>query len=243
MAWDSELGGRQEVHSSGLDQRYAMMNVMSVPPRRNSPTAARGRPRLLTQEQIVETTLRLAKAQRLDDVSMKTLAGELSVPLTTLYNYVPNKDALHELVVDHVLRPVRIPSADNGPWDERLRQLERDARSAMAEYPGLSFTQGTGVAAEAVRLTQGVLSILEGAGFDAAASSLAFATLFTFMLGQIDVDTLGLASQALEQVTRQTQLSRDEVFEFGFAAVIAGLKATLPTRPATSKRARKRPTG
>jgi len=200
---------------------------------------------LLTEEQIVEAAMRLARAGHLEDVSMRSLAQELGVPVMTIYNYVPNKEALYELVSDHVLRPVRIPPPEEGPWEERLWQLERDARQAMRKYPGVNFHQRGGVSPEAARLTDGVMSILASAGFDPTAARLAFATLFTFMIGQIELDCFeedSSTAATVESVTGATNLSPDEVFEFGFAAVIEGLKIMVDRyrRAAVPRKKRRR---
>jgi AcrR family transcriptional regulator len=186
----------------------------------------------LTEEQIVEAALRLAGSTRLETVSMRVLARELGVPVMTIYNYVPNKDALYELVLNGVLRSVRVPPVEEGTWEERLKRLERDARSAMAKFPGLSFDRRASGSGEGRRLAEGVMSILASAGFDREAASLAFATLFTFMIGQIDIDTDvtsmgGSGLTAIQSTTASTSLSRDEVFEFGFDAVLEGLKSKL----------------
>jgi AcrR family transcriptional regulator len=184
----------------------------------------------LTEDQIVQAALKLAGRARLEDVSMRSLAQELGVPVMTIYNYVANKETLLELVTDHVLRPVRVPPPDGGTWEDRLRSVERDVRSAMSQYPGVSFNQRGRIPAEATRLTDGVLAILEEAGFDATSAKLAFATLFTFMIGQLEVDTLderSVPTTTINSVTNSTNLSRDDVFEFGFGAVLKGLKAVL----------------
>ena len=161
----------------------------------------------------------------------------------TIYNYVPNKDALYELVVNSVLRQVRVPSPEEGTWEERLKQLERDARSVLASFPGLEFDRRE--SAEGARLAEGVMSILAGAGFTPTEASLAFATLFTFMIGQIDIDVDvaergGAAAAAVQSAARVTKLSHDEIFEFGFDAVIEGLKLTLRARLSTSTKTRTR---
>jgi AcrR family transcriptional regulator len=175
--------------------------------------------------------MRLATTVGLERVSMRALAQELGVPVMTIYGYVPNKDALHELVTDVVLRSVRVPSAGEGTWEERLKQLEQDARTALARHPGVSLDR-RGDSAEGRRLADGVLSILADAGFTATDAALAFATLFTFMLGQIDVDldvagTGGPAAEAVQSAARASTLTRDEIFEFGFDAVLEGLKLKL----------------
>jgi AcrR family transcriptional regulator len=163
---------------------------------------------------------------------MRALADELGVPVMTIYNYVASKDALYELVMDSVLADVRVPPPDEGTWEERLKQLERDARAALAHLPGVSIDRRN--SPEGRRLAEGVLSILASAGFDEQQSSLAFATLFTFMIGQIDIDvevaeaSASAAAAAVQATADLTRSSRDAIFEFGFDAVIEGLKARLP---------------
>lgn len=166
----------------------------------------------------------------LETVSMRQLAGELGVPVMTIYNYVPNKETLFDLVVSAALRDVRIPSPDEGTWEERLKQLERDARRALSKIPGLSLERGDSI--ERARLAEGVMSILADAGFSADEASLAFATLFTFMVGQINVDVeiaegAGAVAAAIQGAAQVTRMTPDEIYEFGFDAVIEGLKVRL----------------
>jgi AcrR family transcriptional regulator len=203
-----------------------------TPVRRRGP----GRPPSLTSGQIVEAALRLADQSSLDDVSMRSLAGELGVPVMTVYNYVPSKEQLGELVIDHVLGPVEVPPPSAGPWDERMRLLERAVRGSMREHPGLSFSRHGGSSREAMRLAEGAMSILRAGPFDRDEATIAFATLFTFMLGQIELDVLadsagGGGEPTLESMTTRVALSRDELFEIGLDAVIAGIAAQLGHSP------------
>jgi hypothetical protein len=151
----------------------------------------------------------------------------------TIYSYVPNKEALRELVVNHILCEIRVPGCDEGTWEQRLRQLERDARRVFADHPGVSSQLGDAGSAEGTRLAEGVLKILSDGGFSPEDAVLCFATLYTFMTGQIDLDAMagaivsGSPRTTLEGVTRSTRFSPDELFEFGFDAVIEGLKAKL----------------
>jgi AcrR family transcriptional regulator len=199
----------------------------SRPPRR------RGRPPSLDEERIVGAALGLVRSVGIDGVSMRALAKELGVPPMTIYHYVPSKDALRDLLVDHILRAISIPGPAEGTWEERLRTLERNVRLVLVAHPGLSGQLHDGASAEAIRLAEGVLSILADGGFSPEAAVLCFATLYTFMIGQIDLDAVAgavvssVAGSTLEGVTGASRLSRDELFEFGFDAVIEGLKAKL----------------
>jgi AcrR family transcriptional regulator len=191
----------------------------------------RGRPPSLSETGIVAAALGITRQVGLDQLSMRALARELGVPSMTIYHYVPSKEALQELVIDHILRGIRVPGPEEGTWEERLRQVEREARRAFTQHPGVSARLGDGGTAESTRLAQGVLAILRGGGFTPEAAALCFATLYTFMTGQIDLDAMSDAvtspTATLDGVTRSTGFSRDELFEFGFDAILEGLKVKL----------------
>src|SRR5262249_39871719 len=129
-----------------LNVRSRVRRVATEPA---SPGPRRGRPRSLTEERIVEALLKLAGDSRLEDVSMRALAKELRAPVMTVYNYIPSKGALHELVVNHVLRPTRFPPLEVGSWEERMRQLQRQVRHAIGRHPALSLSRYGGGGTEA----------------------------------------------------------------------------------------------
>ena len=164
---------------------------------------------------------------------MRALARELGVPPMTIYHYAPSREYLHALVVDDILSKIRVPGTDEGNWEERLRQLLHDARRVFAEHPGVSAHFGDGGSDEGARLADGVLTILADGGFSPEGAVVCFTTLFTFMTGQIDLDAMShfvahsVATATLENVTRSTPFSREELFELGYDAVMDGLKAKL----------------
>lgn len=162
---------------------------------------------------------------------MRALARELDVPVMTLYNYVANKDELNTLAIDHILRTVEIPDPSSGDWRQRLRQLMRNARTAVARHRGVSLRNGPR-STEAARLADAVLDILATSGYEDDDAARAFTLLYTFMVGQVEVDAFvdphhGTGEPTLQAVTAGTAATTDELFEFGFDAVLAGLEATL----------------
>lgn len=194
------------------------------------PPPKRGRPPSLSVDAIAEAAARLAVPVGLAGVSMRALAAEIGVPVMTIYNYVPNRDALRRITADWVLRSVAVPPPEAGSWESRLKTLERDVRCALNRFPGVVLERGDSVEGE--RLAEGVLSILADAGFDPPAATLAFAALFTFMVGQIDADIEaggpgGPAASAVSAAASATGLTSDDIFDFGFDALIEGLKAKL----------------
>jgi AcrR family transcriptional regulator len=200
----------------------------------------------LTDVQIVEAVLALVSETSFEDVSMRAVANKLGTSVMTLYNYVPSKDALHDLVVNHVLRPVRVPGPEEGTWEERIGQLERDARRALAAHPGMSLQGRRDVVPEqSARLAEGVLSILADGGFGADEAALIFATIYTFVAGQLELDARQARSGQIEAtlagVIEPARLSRDEVFDFGLDAIVEGLKAKIAAQPTRRKARVRRP--
>lgn len=200
----------------------------------------RGRPPSLSENEIVTAALRLTREVGLQNLSMRALARELDVPPMTIYHYVTSKDSLHALVVDHILRDIAVPEADGASWEERLMRLLADARRVFADHPGVSSRLGDPGTTEGTRLAEGVLAILADGGFAPDAAVVCFATLFTFMTGQIDLDAMADAiagsvpPSTLVGVTGSTRFSRDELFELGCDAVIQGLKGLRDPGPGSA---------
>ncbi|MGO9335056.1 MAG: TetR/AcrR family transcriptional regulator [Acidimicrobiales bacterium] len=193
----------------------------------------RGRPRSLSEHEIVEAALRLTSEVGLDKLSMRGLARELGSPPMTVYDYVRNREGLLELLVDQLLRDVRIPGPEDGTWDQRLRLLLGDARRVFADHPGVSSRLGDRGAPEGRRLAAGVMGILRDAGFDAQRAVLCFATLYTYVTGQMAIDAVANEHASsppavtLEGVLQPGGLSDHELFDFGLAVIIDGLKLRL----------------
>ena len=157
---------------------------------------------------------------------MRGLAAELGVPVMTIYNYVANKNALFDLISDYLLRPIPIPAPDSGSWEERMRVLQRSTRSAVGRHIGLRFGTGVGQSAEAARLADGAMAILADGGFTPEQADLAFAVVFTFMLGQIELDALmNTVGPDAESIIPSAE--RDATFEFAFDVMLEGLARRL----------------
>jgi AcrR family transcriptional regulator len=190
----------------------------------------KGRPPSLNTPQVVAGARRLTREVGLENLSMRALARELGVPPMTIYHYAPSREYLHALVVDDILSEVQVPGTDEGNWEVRLRTLLFDARRVFAEHPGVSAHFGDGGSGQGARLAEGVLAILAEGGFSPQSAVVCFATIFTFMTGQIDLDAMSyfvaqsVQVATLDTVTRSSPYSREELFEFGYDAVMEGLK-------------------
>ncbi|MFD3720855.1 TetR/AcrR family transcriptional regulator [Streptomyces sp. NPDC058674] len=98
--------------------------------------AGRGPRPAHSRESIAAEAVRIADAEGIEAVSMRRVAAGIGAGTMSLYNYVPRKEDLYELMVDAVsgeydLRP------PTGDWRADLMDLARQARELMHRHPWL----------------------------------------------------------------------------------------------------------
>ncbi|GGP99817.1 TetR family transcriptional regulator [Streptomyces griseomycini] len=89
-----------------------------------------------TRADIAAAAVRIADAEGLDAVSMRRVAAELGCGTMSLYNYVPRKEDLYELMVDaaggeHELWEPR------GDWRADMLRVAHQTRALMHRHPWL----------------------------------------------------------------------------------------------------------
>ena len=85
---------------------------------------------------IAAAAVRIADERGLDAVSMRHVAAELGCGTMSLYNYVPRKEDLYELMVDAVAAEHELwdPSGD---WRADMLRVARQARALMLRHTWL----------------------------------------------------------------------------------------------------------
>jgi AcrR family transcriptional regulator len=97
----------------------------------------RERPReRLSVDRIVDTALKLMRAEGYEAVSMRSVAKALDTGPASLYAHVANKDELDQRVIDRIAQQVDIPVADPERWDEQIKDMMRQALTLYREHPG-----------------------------------------------------------------------------------------------------------
>jgi TetR/AcrR family tetracycline transcriptional repressor len=101
-----------------------------------TPSAAGGDRRPLTVDRIVDSAIRLAKAEGIAGVSMRKIAGRLGVEPMSLYHHVSSKAALMLLMADHSIEHLPQPNPA-WPWDQQLVELLMDTFHAAVANPAM----------------------------------------------------------------------------------------------------------
>ena len=129
---------------------------------------------------MLDAGLRVMRRDGLDALTMRRLAAELDVRATSLYRYVPSKEALLGALADELLAGLDLGEHVGDPWREALAAMARAIREyLLARRDGARLLAGRITVGYGLRNIEAVLAVLRGAGLadrDAAYATYGFAT-------------------------------------------------------------------
>ncbi|MEV7193168.1 TetR/AcrR family transcriptional regulator C-terminal domain-containing protein [Streptomyces sp. NPDC093510] len=126
--------------------------------------AGRGPKPAYSRADIAAAAVRIADADGIDAVSMRRVAGELGCGTMSLYNYVPRKEDLYELMVDTVSGEYELSEeAVGGDWYTEMLALGRQSRGILRRHPWVVrvMTTAYGSSPNALRYLEHCLGVLE----------------------------------------------------------------------------------
>jgi AcrR family transcriptional regulator len=191
------------------------------------------------REQIVERAVVLADRGGIDALTIRRLAEACGLSPMGLYRHIRDRSELLDLVVERVLVEIPAPPS-RGSWQTRARRLFEGMRSVSLAHPGvvaLGVQRATPVRAMA-RFTEHALAIMEQAGFAGDEAMMAYDAMLMFTIGSVLWQTprTGAEREGLLQSATPSQMPHlfahatvlgrrdpDAYFEYGFAALLAGL--------------------
>src|SRR5918993_1037483 len=200
----------------------------------------------LTRRRVLETAVGVAGREGLEALSMRKLGAELGVEAMSLYNHVPNKDALLDGMVEVLLGELEVPPEDGG-WERRVREAYRAFRRLAHEHPNVFplLVVRPPDTMDGVWLVEEFLKTLRGAGFDPQTALYAFRALSAYASGYAMAEIRGFAMEPAgarlgaatlsvddfphihELDTPLREVDHDAEFEFGLDLILAGLKDRL----------------
>jgi AcrR family transcriptional regulator len=202
--------------------------------------------RPLSRRRILEAAVRFVDREGLEALSMRKLGGELGVEAMSLYNHVPNKDALLDGMVEVLLGELEVPP-DGANWEGRVREAYRAFRRLAHEHPNVFplLVVRPPDTMDGVWLVEEFFRTLREAGFDPETALHAFRALSSYASGYAMAEIRGFAMEPAgarrgalalppdhfprihELDERLEKVDRDAEFEFGLDLILAGLKERL----------------
>ena len=162
---------------------------------------------------IAAAAIRIADAKGADALTMRRVASALGIATMSLYNYVPAKDHLIQLMCDQLAGEYTYPSAT--PADKRpaIAELARQARDIARRHPWLPglLHRPPPPGPNGLRYLDYFLGLLADSGLDTGAKmeviSLisGFATMYGGMQAVLASERAGTGSSAEEQAAAPVQ--------------------------------------
>lgn len=148
----------------------------------------RERRRLLTEDAIVATALRIVASQGIAAVTMRRVAGELNVAASSLYPHVGSRERLLDLAVREVLSGGG-PLPETGDWRADLRRHFIDLRDRLAAHADLAqhalFAAVEPTSPEDLNDLETVLGRLGAEGLDPEAALTAWNRLMLYTVADV----------------------------------------------------------
>ncbi len=187
--------------------------------------------RPLSRRRILEAAVELVDREGLRGLSMRRLGRDLGVEAMSLYNHVPNKEALLGGMVEVLIEEMQIPGESSAGWEEQVRGAFRSYLNIARAHPEVfqlfaTRPLGTG---EALR----IFEVLRGAGLDVVPALHAFRALSSYTIGYALAEIRGFplelegGPRALELAPPLKEVDRDAKFDYGLDLIISGLRQKL----------------
>ncbi|WP_049562911.1 TetR/AcrR family transcriptional regulator [Nonomuraea sp. SBT364] len=141
----------------------------------------------LSRARIVAAAIALIEREGADAVSMRRIAAELGVGVMSLYNHVPNKDALLSGVAEAVLSGIEFTDDPGAHWTDRVRMQARAFRQIAHHYPRCTML----VVSRQLHSPAGMLPVeralatLRSAGFDGVDAVRVVRLFIAFIVGSL----------------------------------------------------------
>lgn len=212
----------------------------------------------INREQIIIQALKtLQKSKSFTQFSLRKVATDLNVDVSTLYWHFKNKQEILQAMAAYVMGKVKIPDSSLA-WDQQLKELFSNMFDVYERYPFSSILMIETVPSDLTRLKliNHTIGIMVDAGLDEQTANIA-ATSFDFLLTGLNIDLTvenrfrqqAIAHKNTEMtnhiqkiheniqeydlkhmaasVKSRNQLSAKQQFEMGLDLIIDGLKQRL----------------
>lgn len=175
----------------------------------------------VTADDVVEVAGRIVDAHGADALTMRRLADELGVAVTSIYWHVGNRDELVDALVDRLIADMGTVRARGTTPRERIASLARAMRKKLLDRPQL-----VALAHERARTPAMFQPVQEAIARELAVMGLPDdETALALRALQLHVVTSVLLVRSLDRYGALEPVDAAEVFEFTLAAMLDALEA------------------
>jgi AcrR family transcriptional regulator len=179
---------------------------------------------------VTAVAVRIADAEGLEAVSMRRVAAELGIANMSLYNYVPARDHLAQLMIDQLAGEYAYPATPVPDPRAAIADLARQARDIAERHPWLAALMQRPMppGPNGFRYLDYFLGLLAGSRLDTGAKMevialiSGFATMYGAMQAALPAEQAGTAQQNAAQVQPFARAAASGRYPHLAAALTAG---------------------
>lgn len=197
----------------------------------------------LTREAILRQAIRIADRDGLDAATLRRIAGDLDVHVTSIYNHIPTKQAVIDGLVEMLITEAKLP-IDPVRWQEWVGEFIAAIGTLARTHPGafVALLRRPVQGPAAARSFEIALSAFREGGFDTDSAYAALKATILSALGfgaeQAGLATAGTLRTDLKALPKdqfpyihEADAVTDEADILGFLtdSLIAGFSSRRPT--------------
>ncbi|RMI41249.1 TetR/AcrR family transcriptional regulator [Actinomadura harenae] len=192
-----------------------------------------GRPPAHTRAEITEAAVAIADAagpSGASAVTMRKVAAHIGAGVMSLYTYVPDRETLLELMIDHVVGE-RLPPPGTGDWRADVRALAHAQRTTMLAHPWLPavLPARRTLGPNTLRVLEHALVVMAPTGLPPGGILEVFSLVTGFVASHVGYE-LGQRDAAAQDPATQLRYLR-RAAEAGGLTTLAALLDADPTPP------------
>jgi AcrR family transcriptional regulator len=183
---------------------------------------------------IAAAAVQIADARGIDGLTMRHVASALGMATMSLYNYVPAKGHLAQLVIDQVAGEFTYPAGPPGDKRSAIAGLARQARAIAQRHPWLAslMQRPYPPGPNGLRYLDYFLGLLDDSGLDTGArlEVIALISGFATMYGTMQATLTAQHASVTEQTAMQVQAFARAAASGRYPHLAAALAAAGPAR-------------
>ena len=195
----------------------------------------------LSRDRILATAVAMADRDGFDALTLRKLAAELGVHVTSLYHHVPDKDAVTDGVMEVLLAEADLP-LEPLPWEAWVRRFFAAMLDLAARHPGActAFQRRPVQGVSATASFEVALAAFAKAGLDPEACYGAIKTVTFVTMGaaaeramlaegsEVQTELEALPEEQFPQVRSLAGVTDPESsWAFSLEALVAGLRSQV----------------
>jgi AcrR family transcriptional regulator len=208
------------------DQAVVQAREDAAPPTRRAPWGT------ITRDDIIQAAVKIVSAGGYEEMTIRSLAGELGVAPMSLYRHIRDKGDLLDEVVDRLLAPAWRPSAAEDDWRAWVTEAAAKLRQFLVSQPAALhvYLSHPVVSPAAIERMTTMLGVLRRIGADEATARRAYGALHTYTIGfaALEASRAGWAPGGGDASGPARQLAAyttTEQFMHGLSYLLEGISA------------------